>query len=165
MLIEFHGYLVSDEGVVLSKQTKRTNFERRPMTVLVDDKGYHKVQLIVDGKQKQMRVHRVVASLFLGLDLYDESTEVHHKDENKSNNAKDNLRIVDKALHSHLHSLCEGDSATHKVCRNCGTVKERSEFYALSDAPKYDAQSSWCRYCANHRPPEYLAKRRERNRK
>ena len=165
MWIEFHGYLVSDTGAILSRQTRRTNFERRPMTVLIDDKGYHKVQLVINGKQKQIRVHRIVASLFLGLDLCDESIEVHHRNGNKSINSKDNLLIVDKALHSHLHSLRAGDSATHKVCRNCGIVKERSEFYALSDATKYDAHSSWCKHCANHRSPEYLAKRREKNRK
>lgn len=162
---EFHGYQVLDNGTILSKETRRTNFERRPMTVLVDDNGYHKVQLVIDGKQKQLRVHRIVAAVFLDLDINDKAVEVHHKNGVRSDNSTDNLQIVSKGLHNHLHSIKEGDSATHKVCRNCCIVKHRSEFYALSNGTMYDAHSSWCKYCANHRSPEYLAKRREKNRK
>lgn len=162
---EFHGYLVLDNGSVLSKETRRTNYERRPMAVLIDDKGYHKVQLIIDGKQKQLRVHRVVASVFLNFDMSNVAFEVHHKNGDKSDNRVCNLQIVSKSLHNHLHSVKDGDSATHKVCRNCNTLKLRSEFYELGSCTKYDAHSSWCKHCANRRSPEYLAKRREKNRK
>ena len=162
---EFHGYLVFDNGVILSKETRRTNYERRTMSVLIDDKGYHKVQLVIDDKQRQLRVHRIVAAVFLSFDLNDTTIEIHHKNGDKSDNRVCNLQIVSKSLHNHLHSIKDGDSATHKVCRNCNVLKLRSEFYELSSCTKYDAHSSWCKHCANHRSPEYLAKRREKNRK
>jgi hypothetical protein len=46
----------------------------------------------VDGKQ--MLIHRIVAHLFLGLDLENKEVMVDHIDGCKSNNRTDNLRIV-----------------------------------------------------------------------
>ena len=93
-------YMVSNHGRVMSIPTiiEKGN----GITVLVDGrlikpsairKGYLQVALTKNGKQKPMRVHRLVAEAFipnrLGLPC------VNHIDENKANNVVGNLEWCD----------------------------------------------------------------------
>ena len=57
--------------------------------------GYHDVNLYVNSKEFQRKVHRLVAEAFLPEDYapYPEK-EVNHKDGNKDNNCVDNLEMV-----------------------------------------------------------------------
>ena len=48
-------------------------------------------------------VHRLVACAFLGLDVNDLDTIVHHKDHDRSNNNLDNLELMSQAEHMSLH--------------------------------------------------------------
>ena len=92
-------YEVSDSGNV-----------RNPHKVLkksVKRNGYEFVVINVDGKWKGKYVHRLVWESFNG--PIPEGLEVNHKDEDKSNNALDNLELV-----------------THKYNCNYGTRNERS---------------------------------------
>lgn len=54
--------------------------------------GYKQVCLMVDNKQKQMLVHRIVAELFIGKGF--EKTQVNHIDGDKTNNKVENLEWV-----------------------------------------------------------------------
>lgn len=54
--------------------------------------GYKQVCLILDGKQRQLLVHRIVAELFLGKSL--EKTQVNHIDGDRTNNKVENLEWV-----------------------------------------------------------------------
>ena len=54
--------------------------------------GYKVVQLHKDGKQKNARVHRLVATAFI--ENPDNKPEVHHVDTDTSNNKLENLRWV-----------------------------------------------------------------------
>lgn len=77
----FPDYEVSDRGRVRSRGT----------LILKPDvaKGYERVTLFVSGTRHRRQVHRLVADAFIhnpdGLPI------VNHKDENKRNNAVDNL--------------------------------------------------------------------------
>ena len=150
MFKDFHGYRVFEDGVVLSPPSRRTNYERRPMLHHVNSKGYHLVQPVIDGRQKMIRVHRLVAHCFLGLDL-DSDYQVHHKDGDTHNNHVSNLQIVSAGLHTHLDNkrVWSLDTLTHKQCRICLEVKERRMFYSANS--KYDPYSSYCRVCACER--------------
>ena len=86
--IENHkGYMVSSKGKVKSLSYNKTGKEKI-LTPCVDSKGY----LFVTLHSKQLRVHRLVASAFLG---NGDGLLVNHKDENKQNNNIDNLEWCD----------------------------------------------------------------------
>ena len=81
----YHGYQVSRSGVIYSKASKGW----RPLKQAINERGYPLAYLCFDGKTKAVKVHRLVAELFVpnpqGL------KEVNHKDGNKLNNHADNL--------------------------------------------------------------------------
>ncbi len=84
--------------------------------------GYH-IMYKADGKQRG--VHRKVAEDALGKPLPDGAI-VHHIDENKLNNAKDNLVICpDRAYHVLIHTRMDAISACgHADWRKCKFCKQ-----------------------------------------
>lgn len=88
-------YEVSNEGRVRSIDRVANNGRRYKGKVLSPAPGgrtgeYRSVQLFdLDGKQTRKYVHQLVARAFIGEPL--PGDQVNHKDENKSNNAVDNL--------------------------------------------------------------------------
>lgn len=76
-------YRVSNLGRVFGV---KTNKMKRPKA---DRYGYLTVSLWKDNKEKNCKVHRLVAFMFI--DGYFEGASVNHKDENKQNNCVDNL--------------------------------------------------------------------------
>ena len=83
----YEDYKVDTEGNVFSKRLK---------TPLIpnDTRGYKSVFLYKDGVRRKLRIHRIVASAFLGLDLNDSKAQVHHIDSVRDNNSLDNLKIT-----------------------------------------------------------------------
>lgn len=61
-------------------------------------KGYLFVSLCRNGKQKNFRIHRLVAEAFLSNPMG--LPEVNHKDENKANNCVNNLEFCDAKYNS-----------------------------------------------------------------
>lgn len=76
-------YTIAEDGTIHNSRGKIVKSR-------VSNRGYHKVNLSNKGEIKTHRVHRLVALTYLPTE--DTSLEVYHKDENKSNNHKDNLR-------------------------------------------------------------------------
>ncbi|NRA76846.1 MAG: HNH endonuclease [Pseudoalteromonas sp.] len=79
----YESYTVDVYGVVRNIKTGKLKEHS------VGPKGYHRVNLWKENKQKQMLVHRLVAEAFLG--SRDGKLTVNHIDSNKSNNALSNL--------------------------------------------------------------------------
>lgn len=100
-----------------------------------------------------MYVHRLIAMAFLGLDL-DSELQVNHKNGVKSFNAVSNLELCtfsENLIHRtslyHPH-----DTDTHKECRMCRVIKDRSLFVKRgSDV------GSYCKQCFR----EYMKNRRK----
>lgn len=80
-------YIVSDEGYVISK------LKHTPLKPSINHKGYHMINVMVDGKRIGLGIHSAVACTFLG-DHYPEGLQVNHKDGNKLNNKLENLEWV-----------------------------------------------------------------------
>lgn len=76
-------YLVKEDGTVMT-------LKGRKLKGCINQYGYLTYRLIVDGKPKTVKAHRLVMEVFLGKsDLV-----VNHKDENKLNNTLSNLEYV-----------------------------------------------------------------------
>jgi len=67
------------------------------MTFFKDKKGYPR------SKSTGKLIHRSVAEKKIGRPLRDHEV-VHHKDANKGNFSKDNLRVTSRSYHSKLHT-------------------------------------------------------------
>ena len=81
--IMFDRYEVSDNGIVRTKDTGRI------LSSYINDGGYEVVCLWLNGKDKQYRVHRLVAEAFVPNP--ENKPQINHKDGNKLNNCVDNL--------------------------------------------------------------------------
>lgn len=80
-------YEITDNGLIWNKQKKKWQNQTQ------NPNGYMKVQLNLQGKKKQLLVHRLVALHFIPNPY--EHPFVNHKDGNKSHNAQQNLEWID----------------------------------------------------------------------
>lgn len=99
-------YSVSENGDIFNKR----GYKMKPA---VDKNGYCSISV----NRKRFLIHRVVASAFLGTELYGRKINIHHKDGDKSNNAVYNLEPIAQALHQSLHKTKYPKT---KKCIVCG---------------------------------------------
>lgn len=87
-------YIVREDGTVWSEIRKRV------LKGTYARNEYHSVYLIIDGEQKSLLTHRLVAEAFCeNPNNYD---YVHHKNHNKHDNRAENLEWVDASSHTKL---------------------------------------------------------------
>tara|TARA_R110000823_G_scaffold285114_1_gene403577 strand:- start:27 stop:488 length:462 start_codon:yes stop_codon:yes gene_type:complete len=82
---------VFEDGKVLVKRYNKDEFYEKKYG---NCRGYSQLQLVHKGKTKYYFIHRLVAYVFLGLDLENPKSQVDHIDRNPLNNFVSNLRIV-----------------------------------------------------------------------
>lgn len=113
----FSRYAISDTGEVYSVVRERT----RMLHSHKDTQGYMRVRLLDDeGIRRTVKVHRAVALAWIPNP--ENKSEVHHKDENKSNNSVKNLAWV-----THQENMHEGTALgrmTDKLMNNPHTSKQ-----------------------------------------
>lgn len=85
-LREYKGWLISESGVCYSKKLKR---KLKPQLIGISGKKYYALGYIEGGKSKHIKVHIIVASLFIPNP--ENKSFINHKDGNKLNNDKNNL--------------------------------------------------------------------------
>lgn len=108
------------------------------------------------------REHMLVAERALGKPLPPEA-EVHHWNEDKTDNRNCNLVICqDAAYHRLLHAraarLRGFGRLDVKRCPECGAVKRLTEFY--SEPKRWDGRHGFCAACVRARAKERYANRR-----
>ena len=115
-------YSITEDGVVLNKNGK-------PMCQWVDNVWYKQCNLYKDGKKKYVRVHRLVAELFVTNP--NNFSQVNHKDGNKLNNHYTNLEWVSNSQNT-KHAF--DNNLTSKVKLKCkigdniySSIREASE--------------------------------------
>jgi len=72
--------------------------------------------------QKTNLVHRLVAQYHQKNPDPERLTDVHHLDNNRSNNVEDNLLWVTHEANINLKTTSETDPS--KICRYCGTISK-----------------------------------------
>ena len=114
----------------------------------IADKGYYRATLKENAKNPNIsRLHRAV--WFCQFGEIAEGFDVHHKDENKSNNNIENLVLVEHGKHSVTHIEGSLGKTWHNkptqqyVCTLCGEMFQSNHFYG-------ERQNRFCsQYCAN----------------
>ena len=92
---------VSDEG----RARSLLGGSPRVLKTQVDNKGYHRIRVTIEGIKMSYKVHREVAKAFI--DNPDNKPQVNHKDGNKDNNAVSNLEWVSNIENAH-HAIKNG---------------------------------------------------------
>lgn len=85
----FKDYYINSKGQVFSTKYK----DLREIKQATKKDGYKFVNLRIDSKYRCLRVNRLVAMAYLGLDI-DSKLVVDHIDSNRGNNNLSNLRVV-----------------------------------------------------------------------
>ena len=102
--IEGTRYEVSNTGKIRSLDYKRSG-KIRELKPAADPKGYMKTMLLINGKNKTVKVHRLVAKAFIPNP--DNLPQVNHKDGDKRNNCVENLEWITNYDNAH-HAMENG---------------------------------------------------------
>ena len=105
---DFDKYKISNYGNVVNSKTGR------PIKPHLNDAGYPRVALCINGKRKNYKIARLVATLFIPNP--DNLPEVNHKDENKLYSRVDNLEWCDR--HYNVHYGTGLDRMIDKIILN-----------------------------------------------
>ena len=126
-------YQVSNLGRVKSLPRHGTRSDQP--TVLSQsksDKGYLRVCLTKNCKQRTIQVHRLVAEAFIPNEA--NLPQVNHKDENKQNNRADNLEWCDcrynNCYNDRMHTIA------HKNGRKVRCLETNTVYYSISEAAR-----------------------------
>lgn len=136
----FGELVVSESGEV------RSALERQHLSPKIDANGY----VIYNSGGTRYYAHRLVAHLWLGLNLEDRSSQVDHIDNDRANNHWSNLQIVSTGQNKRLATVraYPEDNDLHKTCRRCRELKPVSEFG--KDKKRPDGRTVYCKLCTKH---------------
>lgn len=104
LLINGKTYLICDNGTLKNNKGKI-------LKPYKDKVGYYSILV----GRKRVLIHRLVAQAFIH--DFSEEMQVHHIDENKSNNCVENLKCMSKEEHQKLHKQIY---PVTKICTICG---------------------------------------------
>jgi hypothetical protein len=121
-------YKVSEDGNVYSFKNK----EPYKMKGFPSPKGYIRITLTKEGKMKQVFVHRLVATSFIG-DIQ-EGYFVNHINGDKKDNRVTNLEIVTQSYNSRHSCYVLKHSVKPVKCYELGTNFEIAEFQSITAA-------------------------------
>lgn len=95
-------YYASNKGRIKSY----TGYKAIILEPFNNGNNYYRVTLNIDGKRKDILVHKIIAALFIEppKDISIVKYDLHHIDHNTYNNKADNLLYITREEHSKLHA-------------------------------------------------------------
>lgn len=114
-------YIISDLGNI------KSNYVNRLLKPSVDQFGYCRITATKNKKQKTLRIHRLVAQLFIPNP--ENLPQVNHKDGIKTNNFKNNLEWFtdsENKLHAYKTGLMIGGNEYSKTKKDLPRYKLKS---------------------------------------
>ena len=135
-------YEVSSLGKVRNKKTKNI------LSGTVNNKGYIRYDLSINGKRKAKSGHRLVAEAFIA--KVNGKTIINHKDGNKTNNNVDNLEWCNNKENS-VHAFVKlGNEPVNKKAVRC--IETGVEYKSCREAARATGISnSLINRCCNKR--------------
>ena len=110
--------MIDGLNITVSDDGKKVLVNGKPKTISQFNTGY----CYVTAENKTFLVHRLVAHAFIQpLKRGDRTIQVHHIDEDKTNNSVENLQIMTMAEHQKLHKQIYEPM---KICIVCGKEYE-----------------------------------------
>ena len=146
-------YQVSNLGNIRSKNRtivdclgRRRTLKSHKIRIQTSKIGYKQVLLHKDGEARTCLVHRLVAEAFIPK-METNKNEINHKDEDKANNAVDNLEWCDHKYNINFGTRTEKTSKkVYQYTKNKKKVNEYQSAWEVHRQLGYD-QSSICRAC------------------
>ena len=105
---------------------------------------YHGMKIRVNGVKFTTSMHRIMASVYLGLDLRDGNTHVDHIDGNTLNNSLDNLRLCSHLENMNFHSKHQ---LPHYITKVNDKKYKQGFYYAYRR--KINGKTKWLKCSAN----------------
>jgi ribosomal protein L24E len=130
---------------------------RRAPSGHLTPKGYRRIWSPAEGRYRM--AHDLVWESLHG--PIPPGYQVHHVDGDKTNNAPENLVLLDALTHKRIHSGCVlRDGEWYKPCTKCGEMqKVEGNYYVRKDG----SVSPWCKACCV--AAAVISKREQRARK
>ena len=124
----YQNYQVSSLGQVKSLNYNRTGKEK-VLKLCKNSDGYLQVNLLKDGKAKNIKVHRLVAEAFIPNP--DNLPQVNHKNEIKTDNRVENLEFCDNRYNINFgtriervtKSISKANTNNHKLSKKIKCVE------------------------------------------
>jgi hypothetical protein len=92
-------YMVSSHGRVLSVARTRRR-ESKLLKPRFNGRGYLCVAIYLEGKRKDITIHKLMSLAFFNIDTNGKDTVVDHIDDDKTNNHISNLRVISQRENS-----------------------------------------------------------------
>lgn len=127
-------YRVTKSGMIYSDISKRF------LKIKANMYGYMQTMIKVGGKNKNIRVHRLIAMTFIKNDDPLNKTQVNHINDDKKDNKVENLEWVtnqQNAKHAHLNGLNTTIHAANKNKKKLIDVITKQTFNSVGEAAKY----------------------------
>lgn len=126
-------YEVSNLGNIRNKETKKMKkqFQKNNGKLKND---YMRVSMYIEGKDRTISVHRIVAECFLP--NFDEKLEVNHKNSIRYDNRACNLEMTTKEQ-NYQHSIQYGNGSRRKAVVGTNQEGEKKEFKSLWEAARF----------------------------
>ena len=133
----YETYEVSNTGKVRTNNWKNQGIQKEMAPSIW--RNSYQVNLFKNGKQKCMRVHRLVAMAFIPNPR--QCREINHIDGNRLNNNVSNLEWCTRAENlAHEHSTNLGDKAKEGL-RRCAVVKRKAIVAYFKDGSEKEYES------------------------
>ena len=108
--MDFHNYIIYNDGRVWGKKTKGR--AERYMKQSLNEDGYYRLGLTINGKEKKYYTHKLVAQLYVPNPH--NFSEVDHIDRDPTNNHFSNLRWCDRSTNTMNREIFKNNKSGFK---------------------------------------------------